>query len=130
MIFNKIVIQILANACSFKLSGRGVDAMVAVYRWRADRWRAGKLPPFLVGGSTQLFSKSVLHSQSRRIGTCLKRRALVQQFPSSFSFNDLMAHFTSAYKKVIGFDAPTQVIGTIVWTFVKLWVTVRKISVS
>jgi hypothetical protein len=73
-----------------------------------------------------------LQSQPRRIGTgtCLKRRALVQQFPSSFSLNGTTAHFTSAYKKVIGFDAPTQVIDTIVWTFGKLWGKVRKISVS
>jgi hypothetical protein len=59
--------------------------------------------------------------QTAMESSCPKRKDLVKPFPLSYSFSALHVYtytrFDSAYKQVTGFDAPKQVISTLVRTF-------------
>jgi hypothetical protein len=55
-----------------------------------------------------------------------KRKDLVNNFPSSYTYRALCTHFTSEFKKVLGYEAPKPVFHTLTVTFMRLWKTTRK----
>jgi hypothetical protein len=82
-----------------------------------------KVTPAISGRSSQLLYQL---RTDRRGELSSKKKGSSETIPFKFSFSGLTTHFASAYKQVIGSEAPKQGKNTLVRTFSRLWNKVKK----
>ncbi len=58
--------------------------------------------------------------------TSLTRLALVNSFPTSFSYKALTGHFSNEYLKHVGSSADDKCLNTLVTTFLAAWKKIKK----
>ena len=58
--------------------------------------------------------------------TSLTRQALVNSFPTSFSYKALTEHFSNEYLKHVGSSADDKCLDTLVTTFLSAWKKIKK----
>jgi hypothetical protein len=55
-----------------------------------------------------------------------KRKDLVKNFPTSYSYSALCSHFSQEYKQLLGYEASKPLIHSVTCTFLRQWKNIRK----